>query len=101
MLEGALPEKIMKAAELYVGCVSGAIQKRDYLDIIIEAGFKNIAILKEKKIVIPEEILLQYISNEELEDLKQSGLGVYSITVYADKPAKDERNCCEPGSGCC
>ena len=101
VLEGALPGKIRKAAELYAGCVSGAIQKKDYLTIIAEAGFKNIAILKEKKIVIPDEILLQYISNEELEDLKQSGLGIYSITVYADKPAKDERNCCEPGSGCC
>jgi len=101
VLEGALPDKIRKAAELYAGCVSGAIQKIDYLAIIAEAGFKNVAILKEKKIVIPEEILLQYISNEELEDLKQSGLGIYSITVYADKPAKDERNCCEPGNGCC
>jgi arsenite methyltransferase len=101
VLDGVLPDKIRKAAELYAGCVSGAIQKIDYLSIIAEAGFQNVAILKEKKIVIPDEILLQYISNEELEDLKQGGLGIYSITVYADKPAKDERNCCEPGSGCC
>jgi arsenite methyltransferase len=101
VLEGVLPDKIRKAAELYAGCVSGAIQKINYLAIITEAGFKNTAILKEKKIVVPDEILLQYISNEELEDLKQSGLGIYSITVYADKPAKDDRNCCEPGSACC
>jgi arsenite methyltransferase len=101
VLDGALPDKIRKAAELYAGCISGAIQKVDYLAIIHEAEFKNISILKEKKIVIPDEILLQYISNEELEELTQSGLGIYSVTVYADKAAKDERNCCEPGSGCC
>ena len=101
VLDGALPEKLMKAAELYTGCVSGAIQKMDYFAIIKEAGFENTTILKEKKIVIPDEILLQYISKEELEELKQIGLGIYSITVSATKPAKDERNCCEPGNGCC
>jgi arsenite methyltransferase len=93
VLEGALPQKLQSAAEMYAGCVSGAIQKNEYLDIIDQAGFKNISILKEKKIEIPEDILLQYIDKTELEELKKSNLGIYSITVYAEKP------CCEPG--CC
>ena len=101
VLEGDLPEKLQQAAEMYAGCVSGAIQKKDYLEIIGEAGFTNIRLQKEKKITIPDEILLDYLSKEELNDLKQRSLGIYSITVYADKPAKDERNCCEPGNGCC
>lgn len=101
VLDGAMPEKLKNAAELYAGCVSGAIQKKDYLSIIEEAGFKNISIQKEKKISIPGEILLQYITREELEILKQDGPGIFSITVYAEKTAKDQRNCCEPGSNCC
>ncbi|MDP9230228.1 MAG: methyltransferase domain-containing protein, partial [Bacteroidota bacterium] len=101
VLEGLLPEKLKQAAEMYAGCISGAIQKKDYLSIIKEAGFKNISIQKEKKIIVPDEILLHYISQEELNEFKQTDSGIYSVTVYAEKPAKDERNCCEPGSGCC
>ncbi len=95
VLMGELPLKLKQAAEMYAGCVSGAIQKEEYLDIIKRTGFTKLAVQKEKKIVIPDDILLQYISQEELEELKASNLGIYSITVYAEKP------CCEPGSGCC
>ena len=95
VLEGALPEQLKSAAEMYAGCVSGAIQKDDYLKLIHETGFVNISLLKEKKIIIPDDILLQFVSGEELETFKAKGVGIYSITVYAEKP------CCEPGSGCC
>ncbi|MEP7319058.1 MAG: methyltransferase domain-containing protein, partial [Panacibacter sp.] len=101
VLEGILPTQLKQAAEMYAGCVAGAIQKKDYLAIIEETGFANITLQKEKKIIVPDEILLQYLSAPELEQLKKSDLGIYSITVYAEKPAKDERNCCEPGSSCC
>lgn len=101
VLEGILPVQLKQAAEMYAGCVAGAIQKTDYLAIIEETGFSNITLQKEKKIIVPDEILLQYLSGPELEQLKKSDPGIYSITVYAEKPAKDERNCCEPGSGCC
>lgn len=96
VLVGQLPEKIQKAAEMYAGCVSGAIQKEDYLNIIKETGFTNIQLQKEKEIIIPEEILLQYLTAEEIKELKASNLGIYSITVFAQKEA-----CCQPGSGCC
>lgn len=101
VLEGQLPESLKQPAELYAGCISGAIQKKDYLAIIEESGFENIRVQKEKKITIPDEVLLQFISQQELEAIHQNSPGIYSITVYGDKPAKDERNCCEPGSKCC
>ncbi|HYJ39055.1 MAG TPA: arsenite methyltransferase [Chitinophagaceae bacterium] len=101
VLTGELPPKLKEAAEMYVGCVSGAVLKKDYLSIIEEAGFKNIVIQKEKSISIPDSILLNYLKEEELQLLKQSGTSISSITVYAEKVAKDARNCCEPGSGCC
>lgn len=101
VLEGELPAKWKDVAELYAGCVSGATQKQVYLEIIEQAGFKNITIQKEKAIVIPDNILANYLSAEEIAQYKNGATKITSITVYAEKPAKDERNCCEPGSGCC
>ena len=94
VLDGKLPPKLEQAAEMYAGCVSGAIQKQEYLDIIKSCGFKNISIQKEKKINIPDEILLNYISDSELELLKTKNVGIYSITVYAEKgDCNCEGNC--------
>lgn len=101
VLEGELPAKWKEVAELYAGCVSGAIQKKEYLGIIEEAGFKNTVIQKDKAIIIPDEILAKYLSAEEIKSYKEGSTKITSITVYAEKPAKDDRNCCEPGSGCC
>jgi arsenite methyltransferase len=101
VLEGELPARWKEVAELYAGCVSGAIQKKEYLGIIEEAGFKNIILQKDKTIIIPDEILASYLTAEEIKDYKKSSTRITSITVYAEKPTKDERNCCEPGSGCC
>lgn len=101
VLEGALPSKWKEVAEFYAGCVSGAIQKEEYLGIIREVGFTNISLQKDKTIVIPDEILVNYLSTEEIAEYKKGKVRITSITVYAEKPAKDERKCCEPGSACC
>jgi arsenite methyltransferase len=101
VLEGELPAKWKEVAELYAGCVSGAIQKQGYLDMIGEAGFKNITLQKDKTINIPDNILANYLSAEEVAEYKKGKTRITSITVYAEKPAKDDRKCCEPGSGCC
>jgi arsenite methyltransferase len=101
VLEGFLPEKWKQVAELYAGCVSGAIQKEEYLGIINEAGFTNIVLQKEKDITLPDDVLVNHLSEEEIADYKKGNSKIRSITVYAEKPAKDDRNCCEPGSGCC
>lgn len=101
VLEGELPAKWKQVAELYAGCVSGAIQKKEYLGIIEEAGFKNITLQKDKAIHIPDEILADYLSKDEISDYKKGTVKITSITVFAEKPAKDDRNGCDPGSGCC
>jgi arsenite methyltransferase len=85
VLRGNLPEKIKEAAVMYAGCVSGAVQQNEYLEIISNAGFKNISVRKEKEIVLEDSILLQYLSAEELKEFRESNIGIISITVYADK----------------
>lgn len=97
VLVGDLPKALQESAEMYAGCVSGAIQKDDYLDIIKEAGFTNIKLQKEKKIELPEEILSNYLSKDEIEKYNNGNLGIYSLTVYAEK--NDEKSCCGPE--CC
>ncbi|HWB28034.1 MAG TPA: arsenite methyltransferase [Chitinophagaceae bacterium] len=101
VLNGELPSKWREIAELYAGCVTGAIQKQEYLAIIEEAGFSNVTLQKEKDILLPDDILSNYLSAAEITEYKNSNTRIKSITVYAEKPAKDERKCCEPGSGCC
>ena len=85
VLRGHLPEKLVNDVAMYAGCVSGAIQKEEYLEIVKKAGFKNISVKKEKEINIPDELLLNYLDKMELEDFRNNGLGICSITVYAEK----------------
>lgn len=101
VLEGELPPRWKEVAEMYAGCVSGAIQKKDYLGIIEEAGFVNLTLQKDRDITLPDEILRNYFSDQEIADYRAGKARVASITVYAEKPAKDSRKCCDPGSGCC
>ena len=97
VLEGDLPEKIKNAAEMYAGCVASAIQMEDYLKIIENSGFKNMTLQKKKPIIVPDDILKNYLNEEEIQQYKDSTTRIYSITVYAEKVV----GCCTPNSGCC
>ncbi len=96
VLVGELHDSLRNVAEMYAGCISGAIQKDEYLNLIKEAGFESITVQKEKVITIPDDILSNYLSAEEIKEFKESGVGIYSVTVFGRKPS-----CCDPGSGCC
>ena len=95
VLLGKLPDGLKKDAEMYAGCVAGAIQKEVYMELIQVNGFTNITIQKEKTITIPDDILVNYLSATEIHDFKTGTSGIFSITVYAEKP----KACCAPG--CC
>ena len=85
VLKGDLPDKIKQTAEMYAGCVSGAMQKDEYLKVMSDNGLVNIKVQKEKAITIPDEILLTYLSQQEIDEYRKSGAGILSITVYAEK----------------
>ena len=95
VLVGELPGGLKKSAEMYAGCVAGAIQKDEYLDIIRQSGFSDIKVQKEKRINLPDEILKEYLGENEIVEFREGKSGIFSITVYAEKPV----NCCAPG--CC
>lgn len=85
VLRGTLHSKIRLAAEMYAGCVSGAIDIDLYLRKMKDSGLTNIRVQKEKIITVPDETLLNYLDENELEEFRRSGVGIYSITVYAEK----------------
>jgi SAM-dependent methyltransferase len=116
VLDGELPEALREDAEMYAGCVAGAIQKETYLDHIRDAGFNSITIQKQKPINIPTDILKRYLNEDEIDAFNDGGSGIFSITVFAQKEgekktsgvtvAKDAltsepAGVCTPGSGCC
>ena len=82
---GDLPESMKSAAELYAGCVSGAITKTKYLNIIEKAGFNDIAIKSERIISLPDEFLKKYLSEKEIKEYKDLNVKIISINVYAEK----------------
>lgn len=85
VLVGELPAGLKEAAEMYAGCVSGAIQKEAYLELIRKQGFSGVTIHKQKQITIPEEVLKNYLTEAAADSFRQSGAGIFSITVTADK----------------
>ena len=97
VLVGALPEALRNAAEMYAGCVSGAIQKQVYMELIDANGFENVTIQKEKAIIIPDDMLVNYLNPAEIAAFRASQMGIFSVTVFAQKP----KAACVPGAGCC
>jgi len=85
VLKGDLPDELREVAALYAGCVSGALQKEDYLGIIHNADFSAVEVRKEKQVHIPDELYLEHISREELDKVKDREFGIYSVTVFGVK----------------
>ncbi|MBI5326417.1 MAG: arsenite methyltransferase [Ignavibacteriae bacterium] len=85
VLNTILPEKLQSAAEMYAGCVAGALQKSDYMSVIKSLGFSNIQIVKEKNIKIPSSILMNYLDLNEIDEFKKHLNPIISITITAEK----------------
>tara|TARA_B110000046_G_scaffold25332_2_gene24809 strand:+ start:29772 stop:30653 length:882 start_codon:yes stop_codon:yes gene_type:complete len=111
VLLGDLPIALKNDAEMYAGCIAGAIQKSKYLQLIADQGFQNIQVQKEKPINIPDDILSKYLTEEEVRTFNKDATGIFSITVYAEKQGKtqdklkvnlsDFSRSCKPSSDCC
>lgn len=84
VIEGELPQALREDAEMYVGCVAGASQKTEYLELIAKTGFHSIEIQKQRPLELPDDILNKYLTPEQIKQFNSS-FGIYSITVYAVK----------------
>jgi SAM-dependent methyltransferase len=86
VIKGTLSEKMLKDAEMYAGCVSGASEMKEYLKIVESSGFVNGKVHKQKEIKLPDSLLSEYNDPAELNSYHAGDTGIFSITVSAVKP---------------
>lgn len=82
-----LPDWVKGIAEAYAGCVSGAIPKESYLELVRATGFDRVTVATEKRIEVPADLLARSLTGEQRAEAERSDLHVLSITVTALKPA--------------
>jgi len=87
-----LPDVIKRNVEAYVSCLSGAIMKDEYIEMIEEAGFPEVKIIEETH--FPTEYMVNdraakaivENSNIPIEKVKEIANMISSIKVYGEKP---------------
>lgn len=85
VIKGKLNPELRKSAAMYAGCVSGALQQEEYLNTILQSGFKNVEIKKTKRIDLPDDLLKNYLDDEGIKSYKENVKGIFSITVVGYK----------------
>ncbi len=86
-----LPKSIQNSVEAYIGCLSGAMMKDNYLKAISKAGFKNVKILEENAFPLdvmaddPTAKAILDTPKVSAEDIKSAERSVASIKVFATK----------------
>ena len=83
---GAIPDAVRHSAELYAGCVAGAIDEADYLAGLRLAGFEGVEVRKAREIDVPDSALANVLAPSETEAYRASGVGLWSVTVFGRKP---------------
>lgn len=85
VIKGELNPVLRKSAAMYAGCVSGALQQEEYLNTILQSGFKDVEIKKTRRIDLPDELLKNYLDDEGIKSYKENVKGIFSITVVGYK----------------
>ncbi|MEJ2506120.1 MAG: arsenite methyltransferase [Ignavibacteriaceae bacterium] len=85
VIKGELNPELKKSATMYAGCVAGALQQDEYLNVIKQAGFQNIEIKRTKNVDLPDEILKEYLDEEGINLYRNKVEGIFSITVVGYK----------------
>ena len=85
VIKGELPAGLKKSAEMYAGCVAGALQQEEYLQVIKDAGFKDIEIKRTKDVGLPDDLLQEYLNEDGIKSYKEKVEGIFSITVVGYK----------------
>jgi SAM-dependent methyltransferase len=91
VLMGKLPMRIQQSIDAYIGCISGAIQRGDYLQIIKDAGFSDIQVLSEKSfsadVLLCDPAAQPVMEKWNISDkaAEESARKIISITITAVK----------------
>lgn len=80
---GDLPASVRTSAELYAGCVAGAIDQERYLAMLRETGFEQVEVVTGRPIDLPAGLLP---ANTEAP--------LWSVTVRGLVPERQPEPCC-------
>lgn len=89
-----LPDSIKNSIEAYIGCLSGAIMRDEYIGAIKAAGFQEVRIIDENSFpiecIVNDPTAKAIIENLEMppEKVKEFASSAISIKVYGVKPNK-------------
>jgi ubiquinone/menaquinone biosynthesis C-methylase UbiE len=96
----SVPESLRRSMELWVGCIAGALEERDYREKLTHAGFESIDV--EPTRVYSSDDTRQFLDEAGLSDpsaLAQIDGRFMSAFVRAQKPVATAKSCC--ASACC
>lgn len=89
-----LPDSIKNSVDAYIGCISGAMMRDEYIGAIKAAGFQEVTIIDETSFPIdwiandPTAKAITENVNIPPEEVKEAANSIVSIKVYAVKPNK-------------
>ena len=98
VVRGDVPDAVRRSMELWVGCVAGALEEREFLDLLTEAGFEDPSI--EPTRIYRSEDARGLLADAGLDvdaSIEQMDGKLMAAFVRAAKPAPVA--CC--ASGCC
>ena len=81
VLRGNLPPALVRAGELYVGCVAGALPEQDYLAGLQAAGFQDVAVEQAREIALPEAVVQEVLGTDGALEFAGNGARIVSVTV--------------------
>jgi SAM-dependent methyltransferase len=91
VLVGELPYRVRQSVEAYIGCLSGAVKKEEYLAAIRAAGFTEVGVLGEETFpldCLASDGTMQVVMRDMAigpADLRAIGAAVRSLKVSAVK----------------
>lgn len=80
---GVLPEAVRRSAELYAGCVAGAMEEAAYLALLRAAGFVDVEVVVARRVEVPAAALPAALTDRERADFEAGG--VWSVTVRGSR----------------
>ncbi len=87
VVTGSLPEIVQEAVEMYVGCIAGAMQRKEYLELVRNSGFENVEVVKEHVIDLPDDILDEKFEHAVVTAYRNSANRAFSITLRGQRSA--------------
>jgi len=93
VLLGEVPLQIRDSVEAYVSCLSGAILRDEYLKLIEEAGFTDVAVAESRSFtvgdVVAEDLVQEFVrqTGATVDELRAAAALFQSVRVSAKKPA--------------